>query len=77
MGVAHEPEEVAERVDRGGGDEALATVLGRLELGCAHADGLGEHGVDVVDVPVDDPGPPSWLRVPGTYLLSMMPSSAW
>jgi hypothetical protein len=56
----------------------LATVLGRLELGCAHGDGLGEHGVDVVDVPVDDdPGPPSWLRVPGTYLLSMMPSSAW
>jgi hypothetical protein len=36
----------------------MATVLGRLQLRGAHADGLGEHGVDVIDVPVDDdPGP--------------------
>src|SRR5262245_32528965 len=58
MRVVHDPEEIAERVDRGGGDEATAAVLGRLQLRGAHADGVGEHGVDVIDVPIDDnPGP--------------------
>ena len=49
MGVVHDPEEIAERVDRGGGDEAMATVLGRLQLGGAHADGLGTGDVVAVD----------------------------
>jgi hypothetical protein len=30
----------------------VATVLGRLQLPGAHADGLREHGVDVIDVPI-------------------------
>ena len=69
MGVVHDPEEVAEGVNRGGGDEAMATVLGRLELGGAYADGLGEHGVDVLDMPVgDDPGPATMALGAGDVL---------
>src|SRR5215510_11907432 len=36
----------------------MPTVLGGLSLRCAHGDGPFEHGVDVIDVPIDnDPGP--------------------
>jgi hypothetical protein len=51
------PEDVAEGVDRGGGYEALAAVLGRFQLHGAHADSLREHCVDIIDVPIHhDPG---------------------
>ena len=53
MRVVHDAQEVAKRVHQRGGDKAIATVLGRLQLCSAHGNGLLKLGVDVIDVPID------------------------
>ena len=54
MRVIHDAEDVAERVDDGGGDKPRAMVLGRLKLGRAHREQAVERGRHIVDVPVHD-----------------------
>ena len=79
MRVVHDAQDVAERVHHRGGDKAIATVLGRLQLCRPHRNGLPKLDLDVIDMPIDDdPGPTIFTLHPWKlHLLSIMPSSCW
>ena len=38
VGIMHDPQDVAEWIDDGGGDISMATIDGRFELFCAHGE---------------------------------------